>query len=197
MRGVRVALGSLYLSAQLSAQQPTDQARVTLHPGDLVRVTTDKRAARPITGLLARLAADSLLLEVFDTVGTTHTTVVRRREIVRLPDIRQIERSQGVSRPRWRYAKWGAVIGGGFGAVIGAVSYKKCEGFCLLAPTSRGENAAFYGVPLTLFGMILGAAVAPETTRWGAIDLTMLQSPISSDRFIGLAVRMRAPRPVR
>jgi hypothetical protein len=158
----------------LSAQQPPSV-------GDRVRVTHGcttgtaygggtRRTCQTDSGLLVTVTANSLAV----AEGTDET-------VFALDSVSSLEVSSGKRRRVGRSMLIGSAIGGGVGALIGAIYFANdCSesGVCSLAGAAVG---AIVGVPLGLLvGGVAGAFV--KTDRWEEVPLDRLRVSFAPKR---------------
>lgn len=100
---------------------------------------------------------------VFESVGELSLTLAVNDQEKTLPksEIRTIVLETKQSDPSWDGLVWGASIGGGIGAALGAIAAGDNDGFALV---SRSEGAAVVGVLGAGIGGLVGF-VADKTQK--------------------------------
>ena len=80
----------------------------------------------------------------------------------------RFEVSRGRRKQTGRGAWIGAVTGGVISALLGAVTYEECSGFCVAPDPGRGGTALLGGLLGGVFGLGVGALVGTAFTgdRW-------------------------------
>jgi len=132
-------------------------------------------------GARARLVSSSLEKDhqIVRIISADNDTVVFRSEaypITRSLPMSAIERvdvSSGLHRQTLRGATIGLMSGVVSGAVIGALTYTPCEGWCFLEPSSRGASAALGGAVFGVLGGVTGAIIGAfhQTEDWMPLTL--------------------------
>jgi membrane associated rhomboid family serine protease len=87
--------------------------------------------------------------------------------------IERVDVSSGLHRQTLRGATIGLMSGVVSGAVIGALTYTPCEGWCFLEPSSRGASAALGGAVFGVLGGVTGAIIGAfhQTEDWMPLTL--------------------------
>ena len=132
-------------------------------------------------GARARLVSASLQedQQIVRIISTSNDTVVFRSETypvtrsLPLAEIQRVEVSSGLHRNTARGAVYGLFAGGIAGAIIGAVTYTPCEGWCIMVPNSSGEAAAFGAAVFGAVGLVAGTIVGglTQTEEWHALPV--------------------------
>jgi len=132
----------------------------------------------PMLGVGARVRLAAPLIDDSETTGkilsATGDTIQFRsdsRPVTRTlarADLTSLEVSAGWDTHRGRDALYGLVLGGGAGAIAGALSYKKQVGSCYWLCETRSGDAAAGGIVGGLAGALIGAVVGgyDRTERW-------------------------------
>lgn len=142
-----------------------------------------------------RLEADQQTGKV---VTSTSDTIVFRSEAnpvtrsIPVADIASIEISGGMETHRGRDAIYGLLIGGGVGAIAGALSYKKPDPNCWLFCETRSGDTVGGGVFFGLVGTLVGAFIVgsfDKTERWVPLRKTahVFLAPGSGGLRVGLS----------
>ncbi|HKS05547.1 MAG TPA: hypothetical protein VJR92_04465 [Gemmatimonadaceae bacterium] len=164
----------VFAGAVLAVTNSTSGYAQTLQLGDRVRLTPAGVYVTTVTGTLAEIRGDTLVV-ARDSAGTDVARVLS-------PSLRSIERSVGRRSRLFEGAAWGGLIGAAVGTMLGYVSYDaprpvqtSCypEGqfFCpslLNFDFGPGLNAAFGMAVGSLAGAVIGGIVGAHksTDRW-------------------------------
>jgi hypothetical protein len=130
----------------------SSSASQTVQTGSRVRVVASSLPGGVGVGHVIAVSGDSLIVDRDRSGG-----------VARLArgDVSSIQVSAGRHRHTGRGALLGVLIGAGSGAVVGAVTWAPCTGFCLLEPQTRAANAALgagvFGTMGALVGTVAGA----------------------------------------
>jgi hypothetical protein len=133
--------------------------------GSRVRVVASSLPGGVGVGKVIATDGDSLILER-----------ERSRGVARLArsDVSSIQVSGGHHRNAGRGAILGLLIGAGGGAVIGAMTWTPCTGFCILEPDTRSASAALGAGVLGTLGALLGtvAGALNVSDEWHSVALS-------------------------
>jgi hypothetical protein len=146
-----------------------------LSPGDRIRISTIE-GGTPVEGELYSLSDASLTLTLDD--GSTRDAPISSLALV-----------ERYSEERNFFKRFLPITGVGAGtfALLGAVSWEPCEGWCILHPDSRTDafimGAAIGAVLLAPVGIVAGLLGKDEV--WNAVSV-----PGSSDRGRSVDVRL-------
>ena len=173
-------LSLLLVAAGPLAGQVTAPARV--QPGARVRVTrVDDRAQ--VATVIER-SADTLLLR-----WASSETVVA----VPMSEISRLEVRTGQHRHVLKGMALGTGIGFAAGALLGAVSYSPCKGFCVI--DDEGGAAALGGVLVGTLGLVVGTIAglsSHDTWQHVPLDGRDARTTVglhASGRGVGVAVK--------
>lgn len=158
MRPLVLACFALIVFASASTSQ-------TIQPGSRVRVVALSLPGVVEVGKVIATDPDSLIVER-----------ERSRGVARLArtDVSSVEVSAGHHRNAGRGAILGLLIGAGGGAVLGAMTWEPCTGFCFLEPDTRSASAALgagvFGTLGALIGTVAGALNVSD--EWQSVTVS-------------------------
>jgi hypothetical protein len=137
----------------------------TIQTGSRVRIVASSLPGGVGVGNIITSDADSLIVQR-----------ERPQEVVRLAraEVSSIQVSAGHRRHAGRGALLGVLIGAGSGAVIGAMTWSPCTGFCFLEPDTRGASAALGAGVLGTVGAVVGtiAGVFSVSDEWQSVTVS-------------------------
>jgi len=163
MRVLTTVLLAFGLIPALAAAQDPPAPAWPLDSGSRIRILS------PVLG--DQLQAGTLTWTRGDTVGFRPSRGETQFTIA-TPNIVRLEAVHGTHQRKAKGALIGLLAGAAVGAVLGAASYKPCEGFCFFDDT-RESDAAIAGALGGILGSVLGTLV-------GAI--------VPTDTWVGVAV---------
>ena len=173
MRRLLTALLLACSAGALPLLGQTEASITRLTPGARVRVTLPND--EPRAGVVVTRSADTLVVR-WDALAQTAA--------IPLGQITNLELSTGRHRPMAKAAGWGAAIGAGAGAILGAATYSPCDGFdCIVTPGSRSEATAYGAAGGGVLGLLIGGLVGLKShEEWERVSFT---PRIASSRSVG------------
>lgn len=141
-----------------------------LESGDLIRITDEWGSVQE--GLLISIQDGTLRWRPGATPEATGPVIPA--EDRSLETVANLERYGGERRLGWK--GFGITAGSliAAGAIFGAITYEPCEGWCIMAPSSRGEAFAWGVVLGGIIGIPVGAVIGLKVKRavWTDADVS-------------------------
>jgi hypothetical protein len=175
MRAARLLLA---LSALVSLDSLSAQRQPTIHAGARVRISAPSEGYRGLIGTVSGYDGGDIVIKP----GNEQSSVS-----VPLTSITTFKRSRGLKSNAGQGALIGSIVGGAFGALFAAATYRECvgEGWdCLMHPESAGQAAVYGGTILGLLGAGIGALIGAneKTERWEEVPLDQVRVSIVPHR---------------